>query len=127
MADTRIIKRIWNPTADEWLELPKPIALVGGIDLESFVAGYQQRLAEEQAAQPLPPPATWLTSSDPEPRAGTMVEAEDGIRWWRDATHIGAACNWFPESELTNPDRHDPESWTKVAGNYGPVRIVLEV
>lgn len=54
MAETRIIKRIWNPAADEWLELPKPIALAGAVDMESFVAGYQQRLAEEQVEQPEP-------------------------------------------------------------------------
>lgn len=52
MTETRIIKRIWNPAADEWLELLKPIALVGAVDMESFVAGYQQRLVEEQAEQP---------------------------------------------------------------------------
>lgn len=69
----------------------------------------------------------WLTPSDPEPPAGTIVESEDGYRWWRDETHMGAACNWFTMAQLTNPDRHDPESWTKVAGNYGPVRIVFQL
>lgn len=69
----------------------------------------------------------WLTSADPEPGEGTIVECEDGQRWWRDATHMGAACNWFTMDKLTDPNRHDPESWTKVAGNYGPVKIVFEL
>ena len=63
-----------------------------------------------------------LTAADPEPPAGTVVEMEWGERWWRDGGP--GPCEWFPMSQLTNPDRHDPESWTKVAGNYGPVRVV---
>lgn len=63
-----------------------------------------------------------LTSADPEPPAGTVVETESGERWWRDGGP--GPCEWFPLSQLTNPDRHDPESWTKVAGNYGPVKVV---
>lgn len=62
-----------------------------------------------------------LTSNDPEPGHGVTVEDFYGDRWRRtdDGDHDGAA-NW----EKTNVDYFEPESWTHVAGNGGPVRIV---
>jgi hypothetical protein len=45
-SDTRIIERIMNPATGRWVKLPKPVVVTGG-DLNSFVAGYQQRLTEE--------------------------------------------------------------------------------
>lgn len=61
----------------------------------------------------------WLTSSDPEPPPGTTVEMEDGQRWTRyEGMWPGS---WLAEGHEVDGD---PETWTKVAGNYGPVRIV---
>lgn len=65
-------------------------------------------------------PLRWLTSSDPEPGRDVVVEEQDGTRWHRTdgGDHDGAA-NW----EKVGVDYFEPESWTKVAGNYGPVRV----
>jgi hypothetical protein len=66
----------------------------------------------------VPPEPVTLTSSDPEPPPGTIVrdhlfggtwelcDEADGGLWWR-----------------TDAD-DDPESWTKIAGNYGPVSVL---
>lgn len=63
----------------------------------------------------------WLTASDPERGRDVVVEEKDGTRWHRtdDGDHDGAA-NW----EKVGVSYFEPESWTKVAGNYGPVRVV---
>jgi hypothetical protein len=69
-----------------------------------------------------PVPKT-LTANDPEPPAGTRVQDATGAIWQRHAPHwTGGACNWF--MDLADGDTGDPESWTKVAGNYGPVTIL---
>lgn len=62
-----------------------------------------------------------LGSNDPEPGRGVTVEDFYGDRWRRtdDGDHGGAA-NW----EKVGVDYFEPESWTHVAGNGGPVRIV---
>lgn len=58
-----------------------------------------------------------LTSADPEPPAGTVVRDDLGREWGRDWD--GGAAPW------TRTDgTDDPESWTKVAGNYGPVTVI---
>lgn len=59
----------------------------------------------------------WLTSADPEPPPGTMVKTADGAEWWHDHS---TPHSWLNMDE----DNPEPESWTKVAGNYGPVWIV---
>lgn len=105
---------------------------VTGSDIHLAVGSPGQTLyvseAEPRRTETSRPSAdVWLTPADPEPPAGTIVESEDGYRWWRDLDHMGSRCNWFTMAQLTNPGRHDPESWTKVAGNYGPVRIVLQL
>lgn len=64
-------------------------------------------------------PARILTSSDPEPPAGTVVRDCWGRTWelaWEDEGGM-----WW----RTDAD-DDPESWTKVAGNYGPVTVLEE-
>jgi len=59
-----------------------------------------------------------LTASDPEPPPGTLVRDDCGQEWFNDGHR---PCCWVqPDAEV-----HDPESWMKVAGSYGPV-IVLE-
>lgn len=58
-----------------------------------------------------------LTASDPEPPPGTLVRDAGGMEWQRDEE--GDPQGWEP------PFSGAHESWTKVAGNYGPV-IVIE-
>lgn len=61
----------------------------------------------------------WLTANDPEPPPGTTIEMEDGQRWTR---YEGMSPgSWLVEGGEADSD---PETWLKVAGNYGPVRIV---
>lgn len=65
-----------------------------------------------------------LTSADPEPPWGTIVCTDGGVKWRRYDEEPGVA-NWLPE--MAAPDyspNPDPESWVKVAGNYGPVTVV---
>lgn len=61
----------------------------------------------------------YLTASDPEPPPGTVVIDADGRKWrsWIDSW----PCHWLLED---GDERSDPESWIKVAGNYGPVQVV---
>lgn len=66
------------------------------------------------------PETVWLTSADPEPDVGAIVETTAGERWVRDDDLVIA---WFHEGH----EDDDPESWIKVAGNYGPVRVVAVV
>lgn len=59
-----------------------------------------------------------LTSSDPEPCGGHAVRDDSGQIWGRlgDYEH---GSNWY-----MYPDGADYETWTKVAGNYGPVTVI---
>lgn len=70
----------------------------------------------------------WLTPADPEPPRRSFVEDPSGFRWWRtdsDGTD-NVSANWCSVKHgcASGSGFHDHESWTKVAGNYGPVRIV---
>lgn len=56
-----------------------------------------------------------LTSSDTPPPPGTIVMDDCGVRWTRDDDGW-----WLREGRVDS----DPESWNKIAGNYGPVRVV---
>lgn len=58
-----------------------------------------------------------LTSADPEPPPGTIVRDDLGTEWELSDEDEGGL--WW----RTDAD-DDPESWTKVAGNYGPVTIL---
>lgn len=58
-----------------------------------------------------------LTSSDPEPPIGSQVTDDLGRRWYREVEGY-----WLQVEHLD----WDPESWVKVAGNYGPVTLVGE-
>lgn len=58
-----------------------------------------------------------LTSNDPQPPACTVVRDDCGRVWENDGHY--PVCWVKPDAEV-----HDPESWTKVAGNYGPVTIL---
>lgn len=61
-----------------------------------------------------------LTSADPEPPPGTTVELFDGQELW--TRH----ADMWPGSWLRHgfEETGDPETWTKVAGNYGPARVI---
>lgn len=61
-----------------------------------------------------------LTSADPEPPPGTTVELFDGEELW--TRH----ADMWPGSWLRHGSEEtgDPETWTKVAGNYGPARVI---
>lgn len=61
-----------------------------------------------------------LTSADPEPPEGSVVRDSCGKTWVNDGYR---PCCWVRLDHL-EARIHDPESWTKVAGNYGPVIIV---
>lgn len=60
-----------------------------------------------------------LTEADPEPPPGTTIEMESGQRWTRYPDM--APGSWLVAGGEADSD---PETWLKVAGNYGPVRIV---
>lgn len=62
-----------------------------------------------------------LTANDPQPPPATVVRDDTGCRWYRERGRV--PCGWVSEHDSAGAD---PESWTKVAGNYGPV-IVLRL
>jgi hypothetical protein len=57
-----------------------------------------------------------LTPADPVPPVGTIVLDDCGVRWER---IYDDAVSW----QMADAG-DDLESWTKVAGNYGPVRVL---
>jgi len=61
-----------------------------------------------------------LTANDPEPPIGTVVRICDGTHWVRTPQPWGGTY-WLPVNDMAGGD---PESWTKIAGNYGPVTVV---
>lgn len=70
-----------------------------------------QHLAEEHS-----PVGRALTSTDPQPPPGSMVRDDCGQRW------VNSGC--YPSAWMPVDREDDPESWTKVAGNYGPVTVI---
>lgn len=58
-----------------------------------------------------------LTSRDPEPPAGSLVRDACGLEWERDWDG-GNACWSHPDGD------GDHETWSKIAGNYGPVTLL---
>jgi hypothetical protein len=71
---------------------------------------------------------TLLTAADPEPPRCSFVRDDTGRLWWRtDCDGVdGRSANWCTVERgcASGSDFHDHESWTTVAGNYGPVRLV---
>jgi hypothetical protein len=59
-----------------------------------------------------------LTAADPEPPRGTVVRDDCGILWQNDGPRYRPACWTQVDAEV-----HDPETWRKIAGNYGPVTV----
>jgi len=60
----------------------------------------------------------WLTSADPEPGEGAAVETEGRVQFDRGSDDLLPAA-WTSE-------HGEPATWRKLAGNYGPVRLVRE-
>lgn len=56
-----------------------------------------------------------LTFSDPQPPVGTLVRDDCGREWENSGVY---PCAWEPAGG------GDPETWVKVAGNYGPVTVI---
>jgi hypothetical protein len=56
-----------------------------------------------------------LTAAAPEPPPGTVVRDDCGRDWER---YEDGPMEW------EQPRGGDRESWTKVAGNYGPVTVI---
>jgi hypothetical protein len=63
-----------------------------------------------------------LTSSDPQPGLGAIVRDIDGREWENTGGEEGSWRNW----QQTDVTQTDPETWVKVAGNYGPVTLISE-
>lgn len=59
-----------------------------------------------------------LTALDPEPPPGTLVRDDCGNRWENDGNCPSAWVD--PDDDGYGRAR----TWTKVAGNYGPVTVV---
>lgn len=60
-----------------------------------------------------------LTSSGPEPPPGTTVRDDCGTEWERYGPDEGDY--WL---RTDDDGTSDPESWTKIAGNYGPATVL---
>ncbi|MFE5140338.1 hypothetical protein ACFRDV_22120 [Streptomyces fagopyri] len=56
-----------------------------------------------------------LTAAHPEPPAGTVVRDACGREW---------ECSQDGTTVWRQAGGGDPESWTKIAGNYGPVTVL---
>jgi hypothetical protein len=65
-------------------------------------------------SQPVP---VILTSTDPQPPPGTVVRDDLG-RTWERCDELDGGYWWRTDTD------EGPESWTKVAGNYGPVTVL---
>lgn len=61
-----------------------------------------------------------LTSADPQPLKGTVVRDDCGNIWENDGYY--PVC-WV-RPDLVEQGIHDPETWNKIAGNYGPVTVL---
>lgn len=66
-------------------------------------------------------PFQTLTSSDPEPDIGSIVVDQDSVAWVR-TPNYGTRFNW---STLVPDPSKDPRSWVRLAGNHGPVYVIL--
>jgi hypothetical protein len=61
---------------------------------------------------------TKLSSTDPEPPVGSVVVDCEGRRWRR---FEEGRRSW---AQVGDDIDDDTESWTRVAGNYGPVLLI---
>ena len=117
MPETRTIERIMNPATGQWVKLPRP-AIVAG-DVDSFVAGYQQRLIEEaQHAEGIRRKlrrlgenierAVWIRQTEDKLRRALARAAEGKDFDWYDV-QIGPDLNPDPTAYLWPP--HLARAW----------------
>lgn len=60
-----------------------------------------------------------LTCNDPQPPIGTVVKDDGVYGIWEHCEANYGGSYW-----LRPPYDGEPESWMKIAGNYGPVTVV---
>ncbi|MFB8182614.1 hypothetical protein ACFC8N_42825 [Streptomyces sp. NPDC055966] len=101
---------------------PRPVA-AGYLTRETLEAAFARLEHHELRADPMQvhsPASQTLTSADPEPPVGTIVRTAAGTLWSR---YEDRPVAWEPaDSDMR--EWADAESWTKVAGNYGPVTVI---
>lgn len=86
----------------------------------SYIRAFREVIGQTASANLPPQPGDHLNSLDPEPPAGTRVRDDCGVEWVNDGYY---PCAWV-RLNSPDPDNSDPETWTKIAGNYGPVTIL---
>lgn len=64
-------------------------------------------------------PDRQLTANDVPPPIGSIVEDATGVQWLHVPAAYGGGTYWLRRDNLDG----DPESWVKIAGNYGPVEL----
>jgi hypothetical protein len=89
--------------------------------LHSILGGSEPEPGPPWTHTIVPPEPVTLTSSDPEPPPGTVVRDDCGVTWERYGEDEGNY--WL---RVDGDGDSDPESWTKIAGNYGPVTVIEE-
>jgi len=72
--------------------------------------------AGEHLADVHSPVGRVMTASGPQPPPGSVVRDDCGQRW------VNSGC--YPSAWMPLDREDDSESWTKVAGNYGPATVV---
>jgi hypothetical protein len=63
-----------------------------------------------------PTVGTVLSSADPQPPIGTVVRDDLGQTWIN--------SGYYPAAWMCTSRDDDVETWTKIAGNYGPVTVL---
>ena len=96
---------VWESTADEG----------AARIVDQIVVPFYEALAGRPAQTVI---GARLTSRDPEPPPGTLVATEGGEKWRRYPDM--APGSWLMEGH----EDGDPETWRKVAGNYGPATVL---
>lgn len=92
-----------------------PCCLSGSVVAQVSTWGRAMSRAADHAAAPRHA-GTVLSSADPQPPEGTVVRDDLGRSWVNDGYY--PVC-WVRVGATV----HDPESWGKIAGNYGPVTV----
>lgn len=90
-------------------------------DPEGVFAKLDTAIAEGTAGLTAPP-EVWLSSVDPEPPRGSRVLCLGSVWKRTDDDDWPGKANW----EQEDAEEFEPETWTKIAGNYGPVRLLEE-
>lgn len=97
----------WSTNLPEWA---RPEVLVVETPTELTTVNFVTAEEHEQ---------TSLSSTDHEPPPGSIVRDVRDVLWRR-----GSMETWLPIDETGAYTNDDAETWTRVAGNYGPVTVV---